>query len=262
MAYLGNDLQVAYPSYKNIDDISGSFNGSTTSFALLVNGSAPVPLPLNSQQCLISVGGVIQRPDDSGTEGFRLSGGNIIFSSAPNTGEDFFGVILASADYVNAGVTYPDGSSAVPSITFKDDTDTGFYRSSSGVVGIASNGVAKTLGLLEEVQTYTAGQIAEVTTLTDAATIAINFSDSNNFTVTLTDNRTMGNPSNAVAGQSGSIFIIQDSTGNRTLSWDANWEFSNGGAPTLSTNANAIDRVDYIVRSATSIHAVWTGNYS
>jgi hypothetical protein len=57
-----------------------SFDGVTTSFALLVNGVAPAPLPLNSNQCLISVGGVVQRPDDTGTEGFRLSGGNIVFS--------------------------------------------------------------------------------------------------------------------------------------------------------------------------------------
>ena len=262
MAYLGNDLQVAYPTYKNIDDISGSFNGSTTSFALLVSGAAPVPLPLNSQQCLISVAGVLQRPDDTGTEGFRLSSGNIVFSSAPASGADFFGVILAGADYVNAGGTYPDGSAAVPSITFSDDTDTGFYRASSGVVGLASNGVAKTLPLLESVQTFTAGQIAEVTTLTDAATIAINLADSNNFTVTLGGSRTMDNPTNATAGQSGSIFIIQDGTGNRTLSWSSNWDFPNGTAPTLSTAASAIDRVDYIVRSATSIQAVWTGNYS
>ncbi len=141
MAYLGNDLKVAYPTYVNIDDISGSFNGSTTSFALLVSGAAPVPLPLNSQQCLISVAGVLQRPDDTGAEGFRLSGGNIVFSSAPATGADFFGVILAGADYVNAGATYPDGSAAVPSITFDQDTDTGFYRSGSGVVSFSSNSV-------------------------------------------------------------------------------------------------------------------------
>jgi hypothetical protein len=141
VAYLGNDLKVAYPTYVNIDDISGSFNGSTTSFALLVRGAAPVPLPLNSQQCLISVAGVLQRPDDTGAEGFRLSGGNIVFSSAPATGADFFGVILAGADYVNAGATYPDGSAAVPSITFDQDTDTGFYRSGSGVVSFSSNSV-------------------------------------------------------------------------------------------------------------------------
>lgn len=139
MGYIGHSLQVAYPNYKIIDDISGSFNGSTTSFALLVSGAAPVPLPLNSQQCLISVAGVLQRPDDTGAEGFRLSGGNIVFSSAPASGADFFGVILAGADYVNAGGTYPDGSAAVPSITFTDDTDTGLFRPSSGVIGIACN---------------------------------------------------------------------------------------------------------------------------
>jgi len=142
MAYLGNDLQVAYSTYKNIDDISGSFNGSTTSFALLVGGVAPVPLPLNSQQCLISVGGVIQRPDDTGSEGFRLSGGNIVFSSAPSTGEDFFGVILAGADYVNVGANFPDGSLGAPSITFDQDNDTGYYRSASGAISFSSNGVA------------------------------------------------------------------------------------------------------------------------
>jgi hypothetical protein len=141
VAYIGNDLAVAYPNYRNIDDISASFNGSTTSFALLVNGAAPVPQPLNSQQCLISVGGVLQRPDDTGSEGFRLSGGNIIFSSAPATSEDFFGVVLAGADYVNAGANFPDGQVGAPSITFDQDNDTGFYRSGSGAVSFTSNGV-------------------------------------------------------------------------------------------------------------------------
>ena len=72
----------------------------------------------------------------------------------------------------------------------------------------------------------------------------------------------MGNPTNAAAGQSGSIFIVQDGTGSRTLTWSSNWDFTSGAAPILSTAANAVDRVDYIARSATSIHAVWTGNYS
>ena len=43
--YIGNDLQVAESGNKIIDDISSSFNGSTTSFALLVGGAAPVPFP-------------------------------------------------------------------------------------------------------------------------------------------------------------------------------------------------------------------------
>ena len=112
-------------------------------------------------------------------------------------------------------------------------------------------------------QTYTAGQRGEITALTDGATITPDFADSNNFSVTLGGNRTLANPSNLVAGQSGSIFLTQDGTGSRVLSWGSYWDFAGGGtAPTLSTAASAVDRVDYIVRSSTSIHAVFTGNYS
>ena len=139
MPYIGNNLR-SNNDYKAIDDISSSFNGSTTDFALLVGGSAPVPFPKYETQLLISVGGVIQEPDSSGTTGFQLSGTNIHFSSAPAAGESFFGVIFAGADYLNAGGTFPDGTNSVPSITFSDDLDTGIFRVSSGAVGISSNG--------------------------------------------------------------------------------------------------------------------------
>ena len=101
-----------------------------------------------------------------------------------------------------------------------------------------------------------------ITTLTDGATITPDFSTSCNFTVTLGGNRTMANPTNAVAGQSGSMFIVQDGTGSRTLSWGANWDWSSGLTPTLTTTANAVDRVDYVVRSSSAIQAVFTANYS
>ena len=140
MPYIGNNLQVAFESYKAIDDISSSFNGSTTSFALQVGGVTPSPFPKIPQNCLISVGGVVQEPDDTGTTGFKFTGTNIVFSSAPASGESFFGVILAGADYVNSGATFPDGTLGAPSITFADDLDTGFFRASSGVVTLTSNG--------------------------------------------------------------------------------------------------------------------------
>lgn len=110
--------------------------------------------------------------------------------------------------------------------------------------------------------TWTAGQRGEITTLTDGATITPDLNDSNNYTVTLAGNRTIANPTNCTAGQSGSIFIVQDGTGSRTASWGTYWDFAGGTAPTLTTAASAVDRVDYIVRSASSIHAVFTGNYS
>jgi hypothetical protein len=100
-------------------------------------------------------------------------------------------------------------------------------------------------------------------TLTDGATIAVDLSLANNHTVTLGGNRTLGNPTNARPGQTGSIFIVQDGTGSRTLTPAANWHFAKGGAhPTFSTAANAVDRIDYIVRTSTSIHCVATFNYS
>lgn len=103
---------------------------------------------------------------------------------------------------------------------------------------------------------------ATITALTDGATITPDFSASCNFSVTLGGNRTLANPTNMVAGQSGSIFVSQDGTGNRTLAFGSYWDFANGTAPSLTTTASAVDRIDYIVRSSTSIHAVFTGNYS
>ena len=62
--------------------------------------------------------------------------------------------------------------------------------------------------------------------------------------------------------ETGSIFLVQDATGSRTLSFGSYWDFSGGTAPTLSTTANAVDRIDYVVRTTTSIHTVFTADYS
>lgn len=112
------------------------------------------------------------------------------------------------------------------------------------------------------VQTFTSGQRGEITALTDGSTITPDLADSNNFSVTLGGNRTLANPSNIVAGQSGSFFITQDGTGSRTLAYGSNYDFSGGTAPTLSTSSGAVDRIDYVVRTSTSIHCVFTANYS
>ena len=111
-------------------------------------------------------------------------------------------------------------------------------------------------------QTFTAAQRGTITTLTDGATVTPDFAASNNYTLTLGGNRTIANPTNLTAGQSGSIFLVQDGTGSRTAAWGSYWDFAGGVAPTLTTAASAVDRVDYVVRSASSIHAVATLNLS
>lgn len=108
---------------------------------------------------------------------------------------------------------------------------------------------------LAATQTFTAAQRGAITTLTDGATITADFATTNHFQVTLGGNRTLANPSNQTAGQSGAIRIVQDGTGSRTLAYGSNWKFSNGSAPVLTTTANAVDILVYFVESASRITA-------
>ena len=101
-----------------------------------------------------------------------------------------------------------------------------------------------------------------IQTLTDGATVTPDLATGNFFTLTLGGNRTLANPSNQVAGQGGCFFIVQDGTGSRTLAFGSEYDFAGGTAPTLTTTASAVDRIDYVVRSATSIHCVFTAAYS
>jgi hypothetical protein len=101
----------------------------------------------------------------------------------------------------------------------------------------------------------TANAYMQIDALTDASTIAVDMSVGNNFSVTLGGNRTLGNPTNLTAGQSGVIFITQDGTGSRTLAYSSYWDFPSQTAPTLTTTANAVDVLIYTVRSSTSIAA-------
>jgi len=94
-----------------------------------------------------------------------------------------------------------------------------------------------------------------VVALTDGATITADFDAANFFSVTLGGNRTLANPTNLTAGQSGVIVITQDATGSRTLAYGSNWKFSSGGAPTLTLTAGAVDVLAYYVESASRITA-------
>lgn len=91
--------------------------------------------------------------------------------------------------------------------------------------------------------------------LTDGATITPDFNAGPNFSVTLGGNRTLANPTNLAAGQSGSIVITQDGTGSRTLAFGSYWKFQSGTAPTLTTTASAVDVLVYYVESSTRITA-------
>ena len=104
--------------------------------------------------------------------------------------------------------------------------------------------------------------VADINALTDGTNISVDLNAGQNFTVTLAGNRTLDNPTNCVAGQVGSIFVVQDGTGSQTLAYGTSYDFAGGTAPDLSTAANAIDRLDYIVHTSTDVHMVLTNAYS
>jgi len=94
---IGNFYINTISSYSGTGGNSATFNGSAYRFVL---SNAPA----NAQQLLVSINGVIQKPN-SGTsqpsEGFVIDGSSIIFSNAPATGSDYFIITIGSS--VNTG---------------------------------------------------------------------------------------------------------------------------------------------------------------
>ena len=109
-------------------------------------------------------------------------------------------------------------------------------------------------------QSFTAAQRGAVVALTDGTNIATDLALGNNFSVTLGGNRTLANPTNITAGQSGVIVITQDGTGSRTLAYGSYWKFAGGTAPTLTTTAAAVDVLAYYVESSTRITTRFIGD--
>lgn len=112
--------------FKILDDISSSFNGSTTQFTI---SSASTNF-LNSEvtsaaRLLISVGGTIQEPDPNQGAGFYLSGGTnlttdpvkINFVEAPKSGQPFFGIAFGKVETPATSYQTPE-QSLINSIVF------------------------------------------------------------------------------------------------------------------------------------------------
>ncbi len=85
------------------------------------------------------------------------------------------------------------------------------------------------------------GQETLVTNSTVTGSYTVNLANGNVFSLTLTGNTTLAF-SGAVAGKacSFSLYIKQDATGSRTITWPSGIKWS-GGAPSLTTTANALD---------------------
>jgi len=86
---------------RELDDISGSFNGGNTAFTMQVGGINTAAGSAN--QVFISLGGVMQNP---GTD-FTVASSTLTFTTPPANGLDFWGLIQGDAVDIN---TPADGS--------------------------------------------------------------------------------------------------------------------------------------------------------
>ena len=86
---------------KVLDDISGSFNGSTQIFALTSNSTAVTPA--NAQQVRVVLGGVVQDPAND----YTVSSSNITFTIPPAGALSFSDIVFGTAVPIN---TILDGS--------------------------------------------------------------------------------------------------------------------------------------------------------
>ena len=283
MAYIGPEPKLG--RNREVDDISSGFNGSTTAFTLQVSGSDVSPGTAND--IIVSLGGVIQNPNND----YTIAGSTLTFTTAPASGLSFFAVVLGQS--IDSSVVTPaDGSVTGTKLSNPLDlSDNHKIRFGTGndlsIFHNATNSIIEnTGGTLEvhskasetsakfvpdgQVELYhdgtkkfetasggvslTGGAAANITALSDGATITIDMATACHHSVTLGGNRTFAAPSNQVVGQAGSIFITQDGTGSRTAAFNSAFKFVGGTAPTLTTTASATDRIDYIIKSSNVIH--------
>ena len=86
MPYIGKSPQ--HGNYSKIDDISSGFDGSDATHAIASNSVAITPV--RPEALIISMNGVIQEP----VTDYTVSGTDITFTTAPASGDSFFGVVM------------------------------------------------------------------------------------------------------------------------------------------------------------------------
>ena len=261
------DGSASNPGLAFRDDLNtGIFSSAADNFDIATGGSVRA----NVSSTGLNVTGTVI--DDGATHDgdvtFTGASANIVFDKSDNA--------LEFAD--NASAVFGTGGDLTikhdSSSSFIQETGTGslFLESSGTGIYIQKSGTSNRLAdfnvdgdvklFHNAVQKFatasggvslTGGAAANITALSDGSTITIDMATACPHSVTLGGNRTFAAPSNQAVGQSGSIFITQDGTGSRTASFNSAFKFVGGTAPTLTTTAAAIDRIDYIIKASNVI---------
>ena len=125
-------------------------------------------------------------------------------------------------------------------IVFEEGTDDG---------AMALSGVTR-LSNLESVER---GVTAKTEISDGGSSKILDFNTNQNFIINMNASLTLGQPVTGQVGQTGFIVFKQDATGSRTLTLNSAFKNPAGTAPTLTTTANGIDVIGYIISSPNEI---------
>jgi hypothetical protein len=170
--------------------------------------------------------GLYQAGESLGIDGSAIASGNAAQVTA-NTA-----LASGNAALVDASSALASGNAALSDLTAKV-SKAGDVVSGTFVVDSQSYGVISS--------TVTSG------------VILLDFSANNNFDITLEGDSTLAPGVAPSGGQSGAIYIRQDGTGSRLLSYSGGWSFSNGAAPTLTLTASGTDLLAYYAANSSTI---------
>ena len=222
------------------DDLNKVGQVDTTNFQfdnnVLVKGNVEVQGSLKAPTTGDSV--VIESGTDA-TTGFL-----ILDSSAASTdvGEQilFEDGTGDPANYFNNNIKF-SGDVKVGSATITEDTSNNQLKINDQVVAFGKTTIGAT-------------QIVDSDTFKGATdSVLLDFNAFQNFIITLDGNITLANPSTENVGQTGIMVFIQDGSGSRSLSLAGDYESVGGSGITLSTGANAVDILPYMVVAANRI---------
>jgi hypothetical protein len=241
--------------------LTGQLKGSSATTAATPNfsfdGDADTGLArLGANELALVTGGTARLTFDSGGNG-AFTGPVTIPAGSTVTG--YLDTATASSTYQTQAGMSSYLTTASASSTYQTQAAMSGYLATSAIGTTVQSYDADT-AKTDVAQTFTAAQRGAYVTLTDAATIATDLSLGNQFQVTLGGNRTLGAPTNVVAGQSGVIRVVQDGTGSRTLAFNSVFKFPGGTAPTLTTTANAVDLLAYHCETTTRIAVRFIGD--
>jgi hypothetical protein len=283
--YIGTDLDVDGTANLDVVDIDGAVDmastlqvdGAITSSAgmTITTADNTDTLTLKSTDADANTGPTLFMQRDSASPADGDSIGKISFVADNDAGETtrfarIDNQISDASDGTEDGmmfITTMIGGSELSRITLQPTVSVFNEESADIDFRVESNGNANmvfvdggndkvAIGTATATATLTVAGSAVAGTDTDTSNtgnVTLDFTANQNFVLTMTGNVTLVNPTTENVGQSGFITLIQDGTGSRTLAVGDQYFGSDGDVPEISTAANAIDIIPYVVIAAGKI---------